>query len=116
VPPGKEVVVLVFVVVWGQALSALSEVGDLVLLNGHELIWLVSECSEGDVLANLASLSVLVREGHVSVGIKSERIGPSVPDEDSSPVFDSSLNLGNKLGSVGLLGSEEHSLLLSFSN
>jgi len=77
---------------------------------------LVFECSEFNVLSDLLSFTQLVGKSHVSVGIKSQRIGSSVPDEDRSPVFDTLLDLDNKSLSVGLLGSEHASLLLSFTN
>lgn len=81
-PPGEEVVVLVSVVMWSEALAALFKGRDFVLLDDDELIWLVFECSEFNVLSNLLSFSILVGKSHVSVGIKSERVGSSVPDED----------------------------------
>ena len=43
VPPCEEIVILVSVVMWGQALALLSESCDFVLLDKDELIWLALE-------------------------------------------------------------------------
>jgi len=111
-PPHEEGLVLVEVVLGGQALLLLVGQSEDFLLAGIledevSLVSTLGELSEGNGLAELVG-TILVGKGEGSVGVKSDRLGSLVVDEPGSPVVDSFLDLDDVVVSV-LLGSHEES-------
>jgi len=110
VPPHEEVLILVLVVLGGEALLGLVEDGEnsllgafldlkVVLIDGSGVL------SEGNGLADVESVvAVSVGESERSVGIESNGLGSGIHDEPGSPVVDSSLELADFVWSV-LLGA-----------
>jgi len=112
-PEHESVLILVLVVLEGQALLVL--VADVGVVEPDLLISLVLELSHGDHLSLLHSLlslfdGVLVGQSELSVGVESDGLGSLVNDEQSSPVGLAGGGLDDLVVSVLLLAHVEGSV------